>query len=116
MSDVLYQIEAGESCSVIKDYHLEKRVVDVELTEKKNSPFLTVLYGNKETPETAGNNIFLFNKDFEVVFELRNSEHYFTSTFKWASRSPEVVNVALTVMLSRQVHLITINIAQVRTR
>lgn len=90
-------------------------MIDVELTEYKKSSFLTVLYGSTENPDSAGNNIFVFDEHFEIVFELHDTQHYYTSTFKWISSSPQMINVALIEMLSRQVHLITISISQVRT-
>lgn len=106
----------GKSCSVIREYHLENRVVDVELTDNQLSSLFTVLYGNRKISEIAGNNIVVFNKNFEVVFTLYNTQQYYTSTFKWTSfMYPDVLNVAFTVKLSRQVHLMTINIVQVRT-
>lgn len=101
---------------MVKDYHhLEKRVIDVELTEYKKSSFLTVLYGKTENPDSAGNNILVFDEHFEIVFELHDTLHYYTSTFKWISSSPKMINVALVAMLSRQVHLMTISISQVLT-
>lgn len=101
-------------CSVIKEYHLGKQIVDTELIDKKTSSFLTVLYTNQKMTEVSGNYIKIFDSNFNTVFELNNSQLYYTSIFKWISCDvPDIINIACTVMLSKQIQSMTININQV---
>lgn len=97
---------------------MEKRVIDFEIFEcADDSSFLTVLYKNDETTEVAGNNIAIFDRDFNAVFELKDAQLYFTSVFKWhSSNAPNIVRPAFTVLLSKSIHSMTIDMVQVRRR
>lgn len=53
--------------------------------------------------------------DFSIVFELKDTQFYYTSVFQWNSfDAPNTVCSAFTVLLSKNIHLMKINIVQVR--
>lgn len=98
-------------CSVLKECHLRKQIICIDTFDNRKSSFLIVLYKNQKTTEIAGNNIKIFDIDFNVVFQLLDTQFYYTSVFKWfSSGSLDIVNTAFTLILSKRVHLIKINI------
>jgi hypothetical protein len=104
-----------KTCSIIKEYHLKKEIIDAKIFDDKQSSLLTILYReHEEISEVAGNNVVIFNKNFDIVFKLLNTQHNYTSIFKWISFDiPGTINIALTVLKSFHIHLMTINIVEV---
>lgn len=102
-------------CSVIRKYQSGKQVVDIEICDKNNTSFIVVLYKNEKFAEMLGNNIIIYDINFNTVFELNNSQFYYTSIFKWISYDyePYVLNLACTIMLSKYIQLMTINVLHV---
>jgi hypothetical protein len=99
---------------VIKEHHLEKHVIDIDIIDLTKSSFLTVLYTNQKNVENAGNNIIIFDLNFNVIFKLKDTQYYYISVFKWSSCDvPDAINVAFSVLLSNVIHLMTINIIKV---
>lgn len=75
---------------------------------------MTVLYTDLKNAENAGNNILIFDINFNIVFKLKDIQNYYTSVFKWSSCSVlGALNIAFTVLQSRCIHLITIDIVKV---
>lgn len=103
---------------MVREHYLEKRVIDFEIFKcVDDSSFLTVLYKNDETTEVAGNNIAILDSDFNAVFELKDTQLYFTSVFKWNSfNGPNIIHPAFAVLLSKSIHSMTIDTVQVRRR
>lgn len=101
-------------CSVIREFHLKEQVIDVELIDKKTSSLLSVLYKNERTSYVAGNNIIIFDTNFNTVLQLINTEYYYTSIFKLSSfDQPNVISIACVVLLTRYIHRMVINVNQV---
>lgn len=93
------------------------RVVDIEVFECNKSSFLTVLFKNHDDrPEAAaGNNIRILDGYFRTVFELKDMQYHYTSVFKWNSiDGSNIICSAFTVFLSKIIHSMKIDIAQVR--
>ncbi|VVC42480.1 WD40/YVTN repeat-like-containing domain,WD40-repeat-containing domain [Cinara cedri] len=108
-------IVLGQKCSVIREHNLKKHVIDIEIIEDNKSSILIVLYKNEQTEEIAGNNFILFDTNFNAIFKLKNSEFYYSSISKWySSGEPDVINIAFTVLLSKCIHLMQINIVQAK--
>lgn len=105
----------GKKCSIVKEYHLKKEVIDAKIFDNTQSSFLTVLYReHQEIAEVAGNNVVIFNKNFDMIFKSLNTNYNYTSIFNWISYdTPDTINIALTVLMSFHIHLMTINIAEV---
>lgn len=92
------------------------QVIGIEIFDGKESSVLTVLYKkSQETTEVeAGNNIVIFDKHFNTVFKLTDTKYYYTTIFKWISFDvPDTISIALTAVMSRRIHLLTVNIVQV---
>lgn len=99
---------------MVREHHLGKHVIDIDIIDLKKSSFLTVLYTNQKNSENAGNNIIIFDSNFEVVFKLKGTQYYYTSVFKWSPCNVSgAINVAFSVLLSNVIHLMTINIIKV---
>lgn len=80
----------------------------------KKSSFLTVLYTDLKNAENTGNNILIFDINFNIVFKFNNTQNYFTSVFKWSSCNVTgALNIAFTVLQSKCIHLMTIDIVKV---
>jgi len=93
---------------------LGKYVIDINIIDDKKSSFLTVLYTDLKNAENAGNNILIFDINFNIVFKLNDMQNYFTSVFKWSSYNvPGALNIAFTVLQSKCIHLMTIDIVKV---
>lgn len=91
-----------------------KYVIDIDIIDDKESSFLTVLYADLKNAENAGNNILIFDINFNIVFKLNDMQNYFTSVFKWSSCNvPGTLNIAFTVLQSKCIHLTTIDIVKV---
>lgn len=95
------------------------QVIGVEVFDDKRSSFLAVLHtASRETTEVpaVGNSIVIFDKHFNTVFTWNDTRRYYYSTvFKWISSDvPDTINMALTVAMSRRVHVITVDVVQVR--
>lgn len=104
----------GKTCSVEREYHLGKSVIDFEIFDDKKSSYLTVLYRDRETVEVAGSNIIILDEQFNIIFEIKDAQYYYTSIFKWISFvEPYVINIGFTMMLSKRIHLMVVNIEQV---
>lgn len=107
----MYQVELGKKCSVIKSFHLEKRIIDFEILDSLKSSLFIVIYTNCITAEVGGNNILIFNTNFNVVYKLIDTQFYYTSTFKLISfEVPDIINIAFTVKSCKYVHSMIINI------
>lgn len=103
-------------CSVVKEYHLKKRVIDIEILDNKTSSFIAILYENRDvTADTVGNNILIFDTKFDIVFELKNTRFIYTSIFKWIPFDvpDNVINIGFAAMLSKRVHMMKIDISRV---
>ncbi|VVC45646.1 Hypothetical protein CINCED_3A007876 [Cinara cedri] len=108
-------IVLGQKCSVLREHHLEKHVIDIEIIEDGKSSILAVLYKNEQTAGITGNNFVIFDTNLNVIFEYENSQFYYTSISKWNSSDvPDVINIAFNVMLSKCIHLMRINIVQAK--
>ncbi|XP_016656351.2 cilia- and flagella-associated protein 43 [Acyrthosiphon pisum] len=106
-------ITLGQQCTVLREHHLGKYVVDIDIIDDKKSSFLTVLYTDLKNAENAGNNILIFDINFNIVFKLNDIQNYFTSVFKWSScYVPGALNIAFTVLQSKCIHLMTIDIVK----
>jgi len=93
---------------------LGKYVIDIDIIDTKKTSFLTVLYTDLKNDENAGNNILIFDINFNIVFKLEDIQNYYTSVFKWSSCSePGALNIAFTVLQSKCIHLMTIDIVKV---
>lgn len=91
-----------------------KRVIDIDIIDNKKSSFLTVLYSDLKNVDNSGNNILIFDVHFNIVFKLKDIENYYTSVFKWSACSVEgALNIAFTVLRSKSIHLMTIDIVKV---
>lgn len=111
----MYQIELGKACSVEREYNLGKPVIGFEIFDDKKSSYLTILYKDWETVEVAGNNIIILDVQFNVIFEIKDTQFYYTSIFKWISFvEPNVINMGFTMVLSKRIHLMVVNVEQVR--
>jgi len=98
----------------MKEYHLEKQVIDIEIFDSKMSSFLAVLNKNQETADIVGNDILIFDTNFSIVFQLKDTQFHYTSVFKWISFGiPNVINIAFTAIRSKRIHLMKIDISQV---
>lgn len=109
-------------CSVVREYHMGKQIIGVEMFDGKlqSSPLLTVLYKGCHGEITAGevaagNNIAVFDKDFNTVFELNDTQYHYTTVFKWINPFdvPNAIHIALAVVMSRRIHLMAVNTVQV---
>jgi len=101
-------------CSVVREHHLKKQVIDVKIFHNKMSSFLAVLYKTQETTDIVGNNIVIFDSNFNIVFELKNTRFYYTSVFKWIPfDTHNMINIAFAMPLSKCIHLMKIDISQV---
>lgn len=108
------QIELGKTCCVIREYRLKNQVIDIEIVNNENSSYLVILYNDRKSTEIAGNNIIIFDKNFKEIFEVKGTQYHYTSISKWISSSElDVINIALIVMMSKRIHLMTINTSQV---
>ncbi|XP_060871614.1 cilia- and flagella-associated protein 43 isoform X4 [Metopolophium dirhodum] len=106
-------ITLGQKCTVLREHHLGKYVIDIYIIDDKKSSFLTVLYTDLKNAENAGNNILIFDINFNIVFKLNDMQNYFTSVFKWSScKVPGALNIAFTVLQSKCIHLMTIDIVK----
>lgn len=94
---------------------MKKEVIDAKIFDHNQSSFLIVLYReNQEIAEVGGNNIVIFNTNFDIVFESLNTQYHYTSIFKWISfDEPGKINIALTVSMSFRIYLMTISIVEV---
>lgn len=93
---------------------MKKQVIDVKIVENKNLSFLIVLYKHQETVEHSGNNIIIYDINFNAVVELIDTEFHYSSILKWISFStPNLIKIAFVVMLSKCIHLMNINVVQV---
>jgi len=93
---------------------LGKYVIDIDIIDDKISSFLTVLYTDLKNAENAGNNILIFDINFNIVFKLNDTQNYYTSIFKWSSCNVHgALNIAFTVLQSKCIHLMTIDIVKV---
>lgn len=91
-----------------------KYVIDIDIIDSKKSSFLTVLYTDLKNAENAGNNILIFDINFNIVFKLEDIQNYYTSVFKWSPCNvPGALNIAFTVLQSKCIHLMTIDIVKV---
>lgn len=96
---------------MVREHHLGKNVIDIDIIDHKKSSFLTVLYTNQENSENSGNNIIIFDSSFKVIFKLEDTQYYYISVFKWSPCNvPDAINIAFSVLLSNVIHLMTINI------
>lgn len=99
---------------MVREHHLGKHVIDIDIMDHNKSSFLTVLYTNQKNSENAGNNIIIFDTNFKVIFKLKDTQYYYISVFKWSTCSvPDAINIAFSVLLSSVIHLMTINIIKV---
>jgi len=99
---------------VVREHHLEKHVIDIDIFDLNSSSFLTVLYANQKNSENAGNNIIILDLNFKVVFKLIDTQFYYISVFKWCPTNvPSTINIAFSVLLSNVIHLMSINIVKV---
>ncbi|XP_060835447.1 cilia- and flagella-associated protein 43 isoform X1 [Rhopalosiphum padi] len=106
-------ITLGQKCAVLRKHQLGKHVIDIDIVDNKKSSFLTVLYSDLNNDENAGNNILIFDILFNIVFKLNDIQNYYTSIFKWSSYSiPSALNIAFTVLHSKSIHLMTIDIVK----
>lgn len=104
----------GQKCVVLREHHLGKYVIDIDIIDSKKSSFLAVLYTDIKNAENAGNNILIFDMNFNTVFKLEDIQNYYTSVFKWNSCNVlGALNIALTVLQSKCIHLMTIDIDKV---
>jgi len=93
---------------------LGKYVIDIDIIDNKKSSFLTVLYTDLKNAANAGKNILIFDIHFNIVFKLKDTQNYYTSVFKWSSCGvPGALNIAFTVLQSKCIHLMTIDIVKV---
>lgn len=95
-------------------------MVDVEIFESDESAIIVAVYTNEREGTTdggggGGNNVVVFDARFNVVAELKNTQFYYTTVFKWTGAAtvfdaPHVINAAFTVVRSTRVYLTTIDI------
>lgn len=93
-------------------------MVDVEIFESDESAIIVAVYTNEREGTTdgggGGNNVVVFDARFNVVAELKNTQFYYTTVFKWTGATvfdaPHVINAAFTVVRSTRVYLTTIDI------
>lgn len=90
---------------------MEKRIIDFEIFDSLKSSLFIVIYTNYITTEVGGNNIIIFDTNFNVVYKLIDTQFCYTSTFKLLSFDvPDIINIAFTVKSCKYVHSMIINI------
>lgn len=101
-------------CIAVRTFHWKKRIIDFEIIENEEpSSVIAAVYAGEPSTGTAGNNVVVFDRKFNVVFELKDMRYYYTSVFKRTGmmfNAPNTVNIAFTAINSTHVHLMTINI------
>lgn len=104
----------GQSCTVIKEFHLNKQVIDIETVTNDKTPYIVVLYKTKDDDKIAGNNVVIYNSEFKSVFQLKNNENYLTSVSNWPPlKTPNLLRIAFTAYLGKHIHLMIINVIKV---
>ncbi|XP_050433883.1 cilia- and flagella-associated protein 43 [Adelges cooleyi] len=105
------QVILGQSCTVIKEFHLNKQVIDIETVTNDKTPYIVVLYKTKDDDKIAGNNVVIYNSEFKSVFQLKNNENYLTSVSNWPPlKTPNLLRIAFTAYLGKHIHLMIINV------
>lgn len=90
---------------------MENQIIDTEMFSCVKSTFLLVLFTNQKITEIAGNNIVIFDTNFNIVYEFIGTHYYYTSAFKWISFGvSDMINMAFTIIMSKSVHLMMLNI------
>ncbi|XP_050530954.1 cilia- and flagella-associated protein 43 isoform X2 [Daktulosphaira vitifoliae] len=105
------KINLGEKCNIIREFHLEKRIIDINVVNNQDKSFVVILYKTHEYSENVGNNIVIYDSKLKFILQKTNTQIFYTSVSAWPPLSSNnLLRIALTTYLSKHIDLIVIDL------